>query len=353
MKIAETRQCNLRTTTQFKGMVLLALTASVFCLFSEQVGLTRAQLIALLPVSLGTCIVTGASLKNRWMLMGVALSLVASLIFVLSPNQSSESIAVASLSEDPTGAHTRSLRVGIIESSAKRVGARTLSNRLGKLEKRERLLEREPNITVIVFGSVKWLEVATSGVLKELKVEGAANKTLWISRQLPEFGINPAPPPQTAKFLGELALALGLGSEDPARQTALRALGELAAPWRSQTHRAAPWILLAGDQVERFVRMNQTAKQEQELAVKEIRYSLDRAAHFSPPRFGPRLALTARHIKSCLLTAQALRANSPSLTKAAILANKRILGVLKGKPRSTWRFNIAKAAKRNIGTLQQ
>ncbi len=332
------------------GATLIISAFIVFAMTSDRIGVTRAQLIALIPVVAGLCLVMNASLRSRSLVIGVSIALLSSALFVISPNQSSESVAIASLAEDPAGAHTRSLRVGIVQASSGKIGARALPQRFGKFEKREALFARESNISLLVFGTTKWLEVSTRGELKELK--SSKFPSFWISRQLPEFGINPAPTPQTASFLSELASALNLPVSDPTRQANLRALGELAAPWRSQSHRAVPWILLAGDQIERLVTSWQGDSVLFEESSKNIRFSLDRAAHFAPPKFSPRLALTARHIKTCLLTIEALRSASSKNKKAAILANKRVIGVLKGKPRSLWRYGIAKASKRNIQILE-
>lgn len=345
------RECHSRelSSRNFLGVVLIVAALGVFMMIESRLGITRAQLIALLPVTAGLCLVTGRSLKTFEIAIGVLIALITSATFVISPNQSNESVAIAALNEDPAGAHTRSLRVAIVQASSGKIDARTLPQRLGKFEKREALLASESNIAVLVTGSTKWLDVSTKGELKELPT--AARKTLWLSRQLPEFGINPNPAPQTAKFLADLAQILKMPVSDPARQSQLRALGELAAPWRSQSHRATPWILLAADQLEK-VALSFKTKSDLDSAFSEIRFSLDRAAHFAPPRFAPRLALTARHIKTCMLTLQAFTSNSEKQKKAAILANKKVIGVLKGKPRSDWRYNIAKASKHNVQALQ-
>lgn len=334
------------------GLAVLTLCFIGHQLLSPRLGITRSQLIFVLPVVAATCFVTRLQLLSWRVLLGTALALISTAVFIFSPSQLKESVAVATLSDDLTGAHTRSLRIAIIEASDGKVGARTLPNRLNKYEKRVSFLSSAPQTELLVYGSTKWLEVSPQGQLIEIKLPSISGaQSLWISRQLPEFGVNYSPAPQTARFLADLSTALSLEVSDPSRQAILRAIGELVAPWRSQSHRAVPWILLAGDQLERLAQHPPSNSNEIIKAVTEIEFSLGRAAHFAPQRISPRLALTTRHLKATLLTLKALLNKSRKLAKVAVAANRRVKGVLKGKVRSAWRFSMAKATKNNVETM--
>lgn len=242
-------------------------------------GLSRStlQLLSLpfVAAALASVSTFSAVVPRLLLALGVGAAALMSLGTQLTQQKGSGWIAVAALNGDERGGATRSLAVEV-SRSAKRLfpdallkiaqignhsaaGLEVIRLRSGpaKLDEALSYFNDNPRLTLLIWGSPRWLNVTFNPGAALLTNEGAFNS--WVEglnfefiHSVPVIGFSFNPLSETANFLSALAVAFGKQGRAaaPEKIDILRFAAQHEALWSSYAHRAFAWWLLGNLEVQ-------------------------------------------------------------------------------------------------------